>query len=169
MYVRTHIYTYCMCVCIYIYIYICIHTHTHTHTHIYIYCMYMYDKIYFKMYPQFPPKIFCSTIWFFICLKCILVHKLLINHTLCVKNTHPDYVCKFVHIHLHSIQVNFYSAFNNAYCFKAAIENACFNVSVNMLVNILVNMYSVVWLTRPIVLVFSKISNYLLGLRARWI
>lgn len=63
---------------------------------------------------------------------------------------------KNTHIHLHSIQVNFYSAFNNAYCFKAAKENACFNVPVNMMVNILVNMYGYM----VIVLFFSKISTW---------
>lgn len=52
-----------------------------------------------------------------------------------MKNTHPDFACIFVQIHLHSIQVHFYSAFNNAYCFKAAIENDWLNVPVNILVN----------------------------------
>lgn len=80
-----------------------------------------------------PKKVLCSTIHddFFLDLECILVHKLLINYKLCLKNTHPDFACIFVHIHLHSVQGNFY----NAYCFKAAIENACLNVPVNILVN----------------------------------
>ncbi len=81
------------------------------------------------------------------------------------KSCGKKYSYSFVHIHLHSIQVHFYSAFNNAYCFKAAKENACFNVPVNMMVNILVNMYGYM----VIVLFFSKISTYLLGLEARCI